>query len=133
MECKSHLKFVCLPASIFKSIPDLCIDSDTILESQAINCFVPLNVLCLSILSCCKKVASETMHMPDHHQPLLFLPLSPPAGAPAPGVPAAAAAVVPAVGGLAARVAGVVRPRCAAPRVVGAGAIVSEMDIIVQR
>ena len=72
------------------------------------------------------------MHL--SHQPLLlFLPLSPPAGAPAPGVPAAAAAVVPAVGGLAARVAGVVRPRCAAPRVVGAGAVVSEMDISVQQ
>ena len=55
------------------------------------------------------------MHLSN--QPLLFvfLPLSPPAGAPAPGVPAAAATVVPTVGGLAARVAGVVRPRSAAP------------------
>ena len=25
-------KFVCLPASVFNSVPDLCIDSDTILE-----------------------------------------------------------------------------------------------------
>ena len=72
---------------------------------------------------------SKTMH--KSNQPLLFLRLSPPAGAPAPGVPAAAAAVIPAVGSLATSVAGVVRPRRVAPRVVGAGAIVSEMDIIV--
>lgn len=71
------------------------------------------------------------MHMSD--QPLLFLLLSPPACAPAPGVPAAAAAIVPAVCSLATRAAGVVRPRCAAPRVVGAGAVVSEMDISVQQ
>ena len=74
----------------------------------------------------CTVEANKLPRSPCKTQPLLVPSLSPPAGAPAPRVPAAPAAVVPTVGRLPAGV------RRVPSRVVRAGAVVPGMVIIVR-